>query len=221
MIYYEEETHRGRPRGHQSYSSWSILSSVAQIAAKYNLDSGLLLDALTEAWAHEKAQYGKLVIECRKVDHDSAIFLITCEGKVVWQFPIGIGILQQPGSFKSVIPNIPVPICKEDSKPKQISELRNKMKGITIKGKILEVPPKTLVNTRYGWEAYVSNVLIADKTGTIRLSLWNNQINDVAVGDTVSIEKAKVATFYGMLQLRIGRSGTMSVDTSTREPITV
>ena len=69
-------------------SSWSTLSSVAQIAAKYNLDSGLLLDAFTEAWANEKAQYGKLIIECRKVDHDSAIFLITCEGIIVWQFPI-------------------------------------------------------------------------------------------------------------------------------------
>lgn len=76
-------------------------------------------------------------------------------------------------------------------------DFRNKMKGITMKGRILEVPPKTLVNTRYGWEAYVSNVLLADKTGTIRLSLWNGQIDDVSVGDTVSIENAMVATFYG------------------------
>ena len=216
MKYYDEEPSRGRPRGHQSYSSMSILSSVARIAAKYNLNSGLLLDALTEAWANEKSQYEPLKVECRKVDHESATFLITCNDKVVWQFPIELGILQQSESFKSNIPLIPLPI-KEDSTPKQISDLRNNMRDITVKGRIIEVPPKNLVNTKYGWEAYVSNVLLADKTGTIRLSLWNDQIGDVAVGDTVSIGKAKVASFLGELQLRIGRSGTMSVDSSTRE----
>jgi hypothetical protein len=217
MRYYEEEPHRGRPRGRQSYSSWSILSSVAQIAAKYNLDPRLLLDAFTKAWVHERSQYGKLEIECRKVDADSAVFLITCEGIVIWQFPIGIEILQQSESYKSAIPIIPTPIGKQDSTPKQISDLRNNMRRITVKGRIVEVPTKTLVNTRYGFEAYVSNVLLADETGTIRLSLWNDHIGDVAVGDTVSIEKARVAMFCGVPQLRIGKSGIVRVDTSRRE----
>ena len=91
------------------------------------------------------------------------------------------------------------------------------MRGIKVTGKIVNVSPKMLVNTMYGWDAYVSNVLLADSTGSIRLSLWNGQIDTVAVGDTVCIEKAKVAMFRGELQLRIGRSGTMSVDTSTRD----
>ena len=107
--YYGEEPGRGRLRGHQSYSSMSILSSVAQIAAKYNLDPGLLLDAFTEAWKHEKSQYEKLEIECRKVDQDFATFLITCNDKVVWQFPIMKEILQEPERFKSRIPIISTP----------------------------------------------------------------------------------------------------------------
>lgn len=219
MIYYEEDPHRGRPRGHQSYSSMSVLSSVAQIAAKYNLQPGLLLDAMKEAWKQKKSQYENLEIECRKVDHDFATFLITYNNKVVWQFPIRVEILQGSELFKTYIPL--VPIYKEDSRQKSIADLKNKMRDITIKGKILEVPPKILVDTRYGGGAYVSNVLLADKTGTIRLSLWNNQISDVAVGDIVNIEKAQVSTFYGNLQLRISRSGTINVDTSTREPLTI
>jgi len=197
----------------------SVLSSIAQLAVKYNLDSGLLLDAFKEAWTHEKSQYEKLEIECRKVDHDFATFIITCNDKVVWQFPIKIEILKGPELFKSYIPilSIPVPIHGQ----KQIRELKVNMRGITVKGRIVEVPPKMLVNTMYGWDAYVSNILLADETGTVRLSLWNEQIDSVAVGDTVHIEKAKVAMFRGGLQLRIGRSGTMSVDTSTRDPIIV
>jgi replication factor A1 len=220
--YYGEEHSTGRLRGHQSYSTMSILSSIAQIAANHNLDSRLLLDAFTEAWAHGESQYEKLKVECRKVDHDFATFLITCNDKVVWQFPIGIEIFKGPELFKSYFPTVSNPIRREgDSSQKHISDLRANMRGIAVKAKIVEVPLRQLVNTRYGLGAYVSNVLLADETGTIRLGLWNSQIDGVAVGDAVKIEKAKVATFYGMLQLRIGRSGTISVDKSAGELTTV
>ena len=214
--YYDEERGRGRPRGRKSQSTMSVLRSVAKIAAKHSLDPKLLLDALTVAWTSKESQYEQLTVECRKADQDFATLLITCNDKVVWQWPVPINLLQGHEHFKSNIPIVPVPNRKEDSTPKQIVNLRNKMKGITIQGRILKVPPKTYVNTRWGGGALVSNVLLSDKTGTIRLSLWNNQIDNVAVGDTVNIEKAHVALFYGEPQLRISRSGTMTVDTSTR-----
>ena len=183
----------------------------------------LLLYALKDAWMHEESQCEDLKVECRKVDHEFATFLITCNDKVVWQFPIKTEIIQKPELFKSYIPftSNPAQILKDNSTQKPICELKAKMKGITVKARIVEVPPRKLVNTRYGSEACVSNILLADKTGTIRLGLWNNQLDDVAVGDTVNIEKASVAIFSGKLQLKIGRSGTISVDTSTREPLTV
>jgi replication factor A1 len=224
MRYYGDKPIRGRPRGNQSYSTTTILSSIAHIAAKNNLNPMVLLDAFKEAWMHEESKCGKLKVECRKADYDYATFLITCDDKVIWQFPIKIEIIQNPELFKSFIPiaSAPAQIHGEDnSKQKSICELKAKMRGITVKARIVEVPPRKLVNTRYGSEAFVSNILLADKTGTIRLGLWNNQINDVAVGDTVNIEKASVATFSGQLQLRIGRNGKISVDSSTRERITV
>lgn len=214
--YYVDESYRGRPKGHHSYSSSVTLCSVAQVAAKYSLEPGSLLDAFTEAWMHEQFQYEKLEIVCRKVDQGFATFLITCGDKVVCQFPVGIEILQEPEHFKSYIPTISVPIRKDDSVKKSISDLRNNMRAITVKGRILEIPPKRLVGTRFGGSAFVSNVLLADETGAIRLSLWNNQIEEVAVGDTVNIEKASVTLFCGEPQLRIGRSGIMSVDSIAR-----
>ena len=215
--YSGEETIRGRPRNSQSYPVISVLSSIAHIAAKNDLDPGLLLNAFTEAWTHEESQYERLKVKCRRMDHDFAVFLVTCNDKVVWQSPIRMEILREPELLKSYIPVIPFPIHKEaNTTQKNIADLRNKMRGITVKARIVEVPPKRLVSTRYGWEALVSNVLLADKTGTIRLSLWNNQIDDVSVGDTVDIENASVTTFCGQLQLRIGRGGKMSVDTSAR-----
>jgi len=53
----------------------------------------MLLDAFTEAWSHEESRCEKLHVKCRKVDHDIAIFLVTCNDKVVSQFPINLQIL--------------------------------------------------------------------------------------------------------------------------------
>jgi len=41
--------------------------------------------------------------------------------------------------------------------------------------------------------------------------LWNQQIDTVSVGDTIQIENARVVTFRGERQLRIGRGGQLSV----------
>ena len=216
--YYNDDASKGRPRGRQSYTIKSVLNSIALIAAKNNLVPTILFDAFTEAWMHDESHCENLKVECRQVKNEVAVFLITCNDAVIGQFPIEIEVLQQPNLFKSYIPTVSIPLSK-DAYPiqKQISELRINMRGFKVTGKIVNVSQKMLVNTMYGWDAYVSNVLLADNTGSIRLSLWNGQIDTVAVGDTVCIEKGKVAMFRGELQLRIGRSGTMSVDTSTRE----
>jgi replication factor A1 len=56
----------------------------------------------------------------------------------------------------------------------------------------------------------VANALIADDTGTIKLCLWNEQIDSVALGDTIQIENARTSMFRGERQLSIGKKGTLS-----------
>jgi len=68
-----------------------------------------------------------------------------------------------------------------------------------------------LVFTRFGNYASVANALIADETGTIKLCLWNEQIKSISVGDTVQLENARVSTFRGERQLRIGKNGMLSI----------
>jgi len=211
-------TNSGRPRGRKSKSSQVVLDSIAFLAAKYNLDQSLLLDAFNKAWINKESQYGELKVRCRETDKNTAIIQILFNDEVVWQYPINIDILKRPDLYKSSIPLIHTPIRRrEDSGEKRIGELRVKMKGVSVTAKVLEVPPKVLVHTRYGGESFVSNILLADETGTILLSLWNSKIDDVAVGDTIKIENATVVSFQDGLQLRMGRAGTMIVDRSTRE----
>jgi len=82
----------------------------------------------------------------------------------------------------------------------------------------LEIAKPNVVYTRYGNYVSVANALITDETGTIRLSLWNEQIRCVSAGDTIQIENARASTFRGQRQLNVGRKGLLStVDESTSQ----
>ena len=203
---------RGRPRG-RSNRYYTNLESMALIADKYDLDPKRLVDAFFEALENEISHCGSLQISCRKVIQDSAIFLITKNDKVVWQFPLNLESIRNPGARDDITKiSMPKNTKKKNYGQNQtIADLRLGMKGITVKAKMIEIPPARLVMTRWGSSACVSNVTIADDTGTIRLGLWNGQIETVHIGDEVELTNCRVARFRGVSQLRLQRKSTISV----------
>jgi replication factor A1 len=173
-----------------------------------------LIDAFVEAEKNQIAHCGKLKISLRKIHQDAAIFLVTKEEKVVWQSKINLEIIRNSDMLKEHIPDIPIPHREKKEmyqKKQQVADLRLGMKGVDVTAKIIEIPPATQVVTRWGSDACVSNAVITDGTGSIRLSLWNTQIDKVRVGDEIKVENGYVANFTGQPQLRIGRKGTLSV----------
>lgn len=215
--YYGGEPHPSRPLGHGSKFRKKVLDSIALLAVKYELDPIQLLHSFSRAWNDGESKCGPLKIERRGGDKKAVTFLITLNDDVIWQFPIDTDVLEKPDLYESSIPVVKAPMYRKRTGSMHIGELRDKIRGVTVTARVLEVPPKVLVKTRYGGESFVSNIILGDGTGTIRLSLWNSQIDDVAVGDIVKIEKATVAKFQGELQLRMTRWGNMSVDESARE----
>jgi replication factor A1 len=95
----------------------------------------------------------------------------------------------------------------------QIKDLKNGMKGISIEAKVVEKTAPRQVLSRYKDEMYnVATAMISDGTGTVKLTLWNEQINDVEVNDTVKIDKGYVTSFKGEIQLNVGKYGTLNVE---------
>lgn len=66
------------------------------------------------------------------------------------------------------------------------------------------------VNLRAGGQSDVADATIKDDSGSIKLSLWGDQINKVDVGDKVRIENGYTKAFRGEVQLNIGRYGKLS-----------
>jgi len=57
----------------------------------------------------------------------------------------------------------------------------------------------------------VATAIISDDTGKIKLTLWNDQIDQVNVNDNVKIENGYITTFRGEMQLNVGRYGKLTV----------
>lgn len=95
----------------------------------------------------------------------------------------------------------------------KIKELRDGMKKVNIEAKVMEKSDTREVVSRFKDQTYkVATALIADDTGTIKLTLWNEQIDRVNVNNTVRVENGYVTSFKGEIQLNTGKYGTLTVE---------
>lgn len=87
------------------------------------------------------------------------------------------------------------------------------MKRLDIEGKVTDKSETREVTSRFKNETYkVASAVIADETGTVKLTLWNEQIDQVNVGNIVKIENGYVSSFRGEIQLNIGKFGKLAVE---------
>ena len=55
----------------------------------------------------------------------------------------------------------------------------------------------------------VVDALVGDETGSVYLTLWDDNIDKVNEGDTISVKNGYVSLFRGSMRLNIGRYGSM------------
>ena len=95
----------------------------------------------------------------------------------------------------------------------KIKDLSDGMRRVDVVAKVTEKSESREVRSRYRDETYrVADAMISDETGTVKLVLWNKQIDQVNVDDTVRIENGYIKSFRGEIQLNVGRYGTLTVE---------
>ena len=86
------------------------------------------------------------------------------------------------------------------------------MKRVDIEAQVTEkAPTREVISRRKDVVHRVADTTIQDETGTIKLTLWNEQIEQVNVNDKIKIENGYVTSFRGEIQLNIGRYGRLSI----------
>ena len=194
----------------------TIIEYLAFLSVKHNIYLAELFQAMVSARAQKRTVCQNLSIEYRGSVKDEAIFLITVETRVIAQFRVTEEFLSRKGiCFENWMDTDKIRRQMVKQNPAAYStlvqNLRHGMKRINIEAKVLETLKPQLVHTQYGNSASVTNAWIADETGKVKLCLWNEQASFVNVGDTIQIRNASVATYKGERQLRLGKTGTVSV----------
>ena len=93
----------------------------------------------------------------------------------------------------------------------KISDLKAGMNKVDVEGKVISISDAKNVTTKYGKSARVAECLLEDDSGSIVCSLWNEQIDMVKEGNTISIENGYVTSFRGEARLNIGKYGRLKV----------
>ena len=93
----------------------------------------------------------------------------------------------------------------------KISELKPGMKRIDIEAKVLNLSEAREVTTRAGEQSRVATADVTDVSGTVKLTLWNEQRDQVKVNTSVKVENGYVTSFRGETQLNVGRYGKLTV----------
>ncbi|MBN1784675.1 MAG: DNA-binding protein [Candidatus Bathyarchaeota archaeon] len=94
----------------------------------------------------------------------------------------------------------------------KINELRDGSRRVDIEANVIQKSETREVRSKFTNETFrVADATIEDETGTITLTLWNEQTEQVNVGDRVRIENGYIKSFRGELQLNSGKYGTLNV----------
>ncbi|MBW2987015.1 DNA-binding protein [Candidatus Woesearchaeota archaeon] len=90
----------------------------------------------------------------------------------------------------------------------KINELQPKQGKVEIEVEITaKEEPREF--TKFGAVGKVCNCKAKDETGEINLTLWNDQIDMVEVGDKVKISNGYVNEYQGEMQLTTGKFGKL------------
>jgi replication factor A1 len=92
----------------------------------------------------------------------------------------------------------------------EIKDLYARQGSVELTAEVVDKSqPRTF--EKFGKQGRVCNAKIKDNTGTITLTLWNEDIDKVDIGDKLKISNGYVSEWQGELQLGAGKFGKIEV----------
>jgi len=92
----------------------------------------------------------------------------------------------------------------------KISELSAGQSRVDVEAEVKSIEEPRSFN-KFGRQIRVANALVFDDSGEIKLTLWNDEISKVQIGNKVKITNGFVNEFQGEKQLTAGKFGKLEV----------
>jgi len=94
----------------------------------------------------------------------------------------------------------------------KVGELNPSSRAVNVLAKVLSRSEvRNVAAGRDGEPHKVSDALVGDETGCIYLTLWDDNIEKVHDGDTVTVKNGYINLFRGNMRLNVGRYGTLEI----------
>ena len=90
--------------------------------------------------------------------------------------------------------------------PVKISELKPGMDNVIVRVRVLEAEAPRVIETRRGPRT-ISEALVGDETGRVRLTLWGRVAGTLSQGEVVEIQGAWTTSYRGNVVLNVGGRG--------------
>ncbi len=92
----------------------------------------------------------------------------------------------------------------------KIKDLTPSSRRVNVLGKVVSVGEPKEIQTRFGEQKSVTEVIIGDETGKVILSLWGNQADQASDGQTLYIDNGYISLVRGHMRLNVGKYGSLS-----------
>lgn len=91
-----------------------------------------------------------------------------------------------------------------------IAELKVGQGNVDLEADVTEISEVRSFN-KFGRDLKVATATLKDSSGSIKLSLWNQDIDKVKLGDRIKVSNGYVNEFQGEKQLTAGKLGKIEV----------
>jgi replication factor A1 len=99
----------------------------------------------------------------------------------------------------------------------KVKELTQDSKSVNINVKVVSAGEEREIASKFGGNRRLKEFTVGDDTGTVVMTLWEDQVNLANEGDTVAIENGYITIVRGNMRLNIGKYGKFA---KAKDPIT-
>src|SRR3989338_10714826 len=92
----------------------------------------------------------------------------------------------------------------------KLKELQPNQGKVDVTVEVISKEPIRSFN-KFGKDGRVCNAIVKDDSGQVKLTLWNEEVDKINVGDILQISNGYVKEWQGELQLSAGKFGKMEV----------
>ena len=101
-----------------------------------------------------------------------------------------------------------------------ISELSPSSQNVNVYFRIMDISESQDVRVKATGRLHkVTDAIVGDSSGIILLTIWDEWIDEIRIGDSYLLEGGYVSVFEGSLRLNIGRKGELIKIEKSIEPV--